>query len=144
MNESNITDQIAAAKEVSEDARKKIQSKSKKLQWPVWLNFVLAITLIIIIGEYFSLRDKKIHENIQKSSVEILIEADAEIWQYFQEYNRLPTKIPDSNLSIFVSYEIIGPVEYQLSTDFFEHKKVTLNRDIRKILDPYSIDASIH
>jgi hypothetical protein len=116
-----------------EKSEKAAGGKEKKSRVPLWRVAVLAMLAVILL--YFRSTDDmhaKLQEDLRLATVDLIMEADAEVYTYYDHHGRLPEQLDSAPLGWRVVYKKIDDTHFTLQLTAGAHQNVVVKRDIRK------------
>ena len=123
------------------NAAHQVAKKPRKSSLVIWglLLFVVAFAAAVL---QYELEEKRIVMDLRESSLELLLEADADVFNYYTSTRNLPVELPDPLLRNFVRYEPIDDYQFYLQSTYGSNADRVL-RDIRTQTSYSELDATL-
>ncbi len=117
-NKDSLEKLVAEVKTSIETREFALNNPSKKDSFfqPTSLTLLTTILLILVGFKlfYIEARDSAIIQDIEESALDLIMEADATVTQYFEFYGGLPELLPDPTLRAYVDYSSLDADNYTL------------------------------
>jgi hypothetical protein len=122
-------------------AAHQVTKKPRSSSLVVWGLVLFAVAFAAAVLQY-ELEEKRIVMDLRESSLELLLEADADVFTYYTTTRNLPTELPDPLLRNFVRYEPINEYQFYLQSTYGSNADRVL-RDIRVQTSYSELDATL-
>ena len=129
---NNLQEAISGAKTTLDEQSEKMQSrtnnhKTKRYGFSPILPVILVLCLILLVFVSDNTQ-QDIQSDLRTASMDLIMEADANIYFYYQKNGELPDSLPIDALVSVVEYKKISSHEYQLTLGYSDYNKpVTLD-----------------
>jgi len=120
-------------RERQERTEKSGGGKEKKSPVRLWRVALLAMLAVVLL--YFQATDDmhaKLQEDLRLATVDLIMEADAAVYTYYDHHGRLPEHLESAPLGWRVVYKKIDDTHFTLQLTAGAHQNLVVKRDIRE------------